>query len=133
MKVEKFRLDSRKHMDIVHAWWNARMPVGLPESLLSDYGFMAFEQKKPLCAVFFYPVLGSKVALVGFPVAAPSLKEDERVQAIDIVVANVERTAKLLNYQWLVSYPGNKKAQGMFERLKYRTGDTEVVQYMREL
>lgn len=133
MKVEQFKLDSFKHMEFVHSWWNMHTGVSLPEPLLSDYGFMAFDGEEALAVIFFYPVLGSKVALTGFPICRPNLDPARRLEALDLAVANVERMAKLLNYQWLVSYPGNKKAQGMFERMQYRTGDTEVVQYLREL
>lgn len=132
LKLETFDRFSAKHNWFLHTWTKARN-FDLPTECMSDYGFMAFDGETPLAAMFMYPVVGADFALVGFPISEPRADKDERKQAIDTLVAEIEKVAKTLNYKFLVSYPGNKASQAIFERLEYASPERDVIQFIKKL
>jgi hypothetical protein len=133
MHIEQFGQSDAWNMHTLKSWWQTHNGVPLPETLLSNYGYMAFEDRFAIACMFFYPVAGCKMAMLGYPIANPDATKEQRKQAIERLVASIEHSAKSLNYQAITSYPGNAKAANIFERLGYTKGDKEVVQYMKGL
>lgn len=134
MRVEQFKLDSKAHMDTLKGWWHERMDLPLPNYMLSDFGFMSFNDKdEPIAAMFLFPVLGCKMAMLGYPVASLNASSQDRDAGLHAVVTYIEEFAKLMQYDWLISYPGNKAAQRLYAREYFQLGDMEVLQFLKRI
>lgn len=117
----------------IKLWWNSHMEQFLPDALLSDQGFMAYSDEKLVATMFFFPVVGCKMAMLGYPIANPKTSKEERKEALSLLISTIEAYAKNLGYEWLVSYPGNPKAQKLFENNNYIKGDSEVIQFLKKV
>lgn len=134
MRVEQFKLDSELHMKQLKSWWHDRVDLPLPKTMLSDFGFMSFNEKEePIAAMFFFPVIGSKMAMMGYPIASTHANSIERDAGLHAVATYIEEFARVMQYEWVVSYPGNKGAQRLFAREYFQLGDTEVLQFLKKL
>jgi len=132
-KLVQFNLCTIPEVGLVKKWWQDKAGKPLSDAVRSDYGFMAYKDDKPIVAVFLYPTLGSRMAMIGFPVANPEIDIGDRRDAISFLVAEVEQFAKGLNYHYLVSYAGSKGAVEMFERENYGVFDKDVTQFIKRL
>ena len=94
---------------------------------------MVYDDERPIVSVFLYPVLGSAMAMIGFPIANPLVFHEKRREALSFLVAGVEAKAKYLKYELLVSYAGNKGARELWNRENYKIADKEVVQFYKRL
>lgn len=133
LKLERFNLADNTEVGLVNQWWSAKAGKPLSAAVRSDYGFMAYKDDSPVVAVFLYPTLGSRMAMIGFPVANPIIDKSTRREAISFLVAGVEQFAKELKYDFLVSYAGSKGAVELFERENYRVYDQNVTQFIKGL
>lgn len=132
-KLVRFNTLSEPQVGLVKLWWSAKAGKPLSDVVRSDYGFMAYDGDKPIVAVFLYPTLGSRMAMIGFPIANPEIDKGIRRDAISFLVAEVEQFAKGLNYHYLVSYAGSKGAVELFHRENYGVYDKEVTQFIKRL
>ena len=131
-KLEVFNKHSRKHTELISLWWKDKTDVQV-EQTMTDHGFMVFSDDRPIAAVFLYPVYGCKMAMIGFPIANPLVFKEERRMALAALVAEVERAAKTLQYDYLLSYAGSNGAKEMFNRLGYVKGDENVINFVKKL
>jgi hypothetical protein len=129
MEVKNFELDSH-YIAYAKAWWRGRTGTQIPLDCLSEYGFVCVDDLDPVAVMFFFPVMGSKIAMVGYPIANPN--SDKRREALIMIVAEIEKYAKKMGYKWLVSYPGNEAAQSLFRSFEYVPGDS-CINYIKRL
>ncbi len=130
-RVETFDKESPL-MAWINLWAEARK-FPFHKEIASDFGYMSFFEEKPIAAIFMYPVLSTSFVFLGFPISNPKVNQDVRHGAIDAIVAEAEKAAKLLNRKFIVSYAGSKGAVSMFSRLGYEQADKDVVQYIKYL
>jgi len=119
--------------ELLSLWWKDKSDKELSGLVRSEYGFMVYDDERPIVSVFLYPVLGSAMAMIGFPIANPLVFHEKRREALSFLVAGVEAKAKYLKYELLVSYAGNKGARELWNRENYKIADKEVVQFYKRL
>jgi len=133
LKVVEFNKGNSSIHDLISLWWQERFSKDLSGLVRSEYGFMAYDDERPIACVFFYPTIGSSMAMIGFPLANPLVFAEKRREALTALVVAVEEKAKYLKYDLLVSYAGNKGAQELWNRENYKIADKEVVQFYKRL
>lgn len=132
LKLETFNKQSKNHNDFIMEWVEKRKFNFHPDCG-SEFGMMAFDGTRPIASIYFYHILAAKFVLLGFPIGNPDATKEERQSALDFLVAEAEKKAKLLNYKFVVSYPGNKASGSIFTRNNYQVADEGVVQYIKTL
>lgn len=86
-------------------WWKLKCGHDMPEVMMSDYGFMAFDKDLPVCSVFFYPVMGTQACIWALHVSNPDSTREQRGDAIKELCDYVGDYAKSLGYKILLGYP----------------------------
>ncbi len=132
-KLVKFDKGDHEKHELLSLWWAEKSEKQLSSMVRSEYGFMVFDDERPIASIFLYPTLGSRMALIGFPIANPLVFHEKRRDAIKFLVAGVEAFAKDLKYDFLISYAGNKGAKDMWDRQDYKIADKEVTQFYKRL
>lgn len=118
-----------RDLGTIKEWFFNQTGVHLSEDLLSDHGYIYEE----VAALFFYPTIGCKMALVGWPIANPASHKSSRSMALNALLLHVEREAKSQGYKWLTSYASRDSVASRFEGQGYRMGDTSVTQFIKNL
>ena len=132
--LKKFDRSDRLIVDMIKAWWGAKVGAILSDAVLTDSGYLILDDmNQPLVASFLYPIQGCEAALIGFPIANPKLDKALRHKSIHLLTTSIEKEAKKLNYRFLVSYAGSKGAVDMFNREGYKVYDKEVVNFGKVL
>lgn len=133
MTIKRFTKRKLVLLQIVQEWWVERRGFNLPVDILSDYGFMAFSNSFPICALFFYPIKGSKMAFIGWPASSPTSTKEERSEALRELFIAVEGFAAKLGYSIVVSYPSTETMKSRFQEFGYTLGDTDCHNYIKRV
>ena len=132
--VIKFDRESVLIHNTIKKWWGEKVGATLSDLVFSDYGYMLIDDEgEQLISAFLYPIQGCGVAMLGFPIANPTLEREERKHAIRALTTYIEHEAKKLNYRFIISYAGSKGAVEMFNGLGYQIYDKEVVNFGKVL
>lgn len=132
-------LFSRKNQDhdvfwgLFKSWWITHRGLYPSELMVTDYGFCAFVNQKPVFISYLYPVLGAKSAMQGYQVCAPESGPEERGLAIEAATTKMAAYAKALGYKVLVAYPGNKAILKRLLTAGFVVNDHRVTQVIKEL
>lgn len=134
MKVVQFNRKETAFVDLLDVWWFRHSKVTLNRDLLSDYGFLYFDDnQRPVFAAFFYPLVGSNLCMWGFQIANPESSFDERTVAIEGLATAMCDFAKKLGYKTMAAYPGNKAIVKRLKDIGFVMGDEIVTQAYKEL
>jgi len=120
-------------MDLVRKWWISRMDIDFNSDLLSDFGFMAYEDSGPVAAAFYFPVKGSDVCWAGWPISDPERSKEERSKALNLIFTEIHKVAWVEGYTRVWTISGIPAVQNRLEKLGYIAGDASVTQYYKEL
>lgn len=123
---------SRSILELCDEWWLKRLGY-IPGKMMSDYGFIAMNEERPIMISFFYPMLGCELCLWGFQVSNPDSTSAERGEALSVSATAVSDFARALGYKILVGYPGHKAIVNRLEDLSFEMGDRDVTQVFKEL
>jgi len=132
-KLVEFNKGNHEIHEMINLWWAGHMDKQLSSMVKSEYGFMIYDDERPIVCAFLYPTIGSRMALVGFPIANPLVFFEKRREALKHLVAGIENKAKDLKYELLVSYAGNKGACALWDREGYKIADKEVTQFYKRI
>ena len=124
------RKKDRKHLV---EWCRKRDWPEIGDDLLSDYGFLAYTENKHLAACWMYPVKGSNVCWMAFPIANPDTTKEERKEALDLVFETIHDTAKEMGYKYVFTTSNTPPIEDRLKNYGYRTGDENVTQYWGKL
>lgn len=139
LRLEEFNRMSVKHIEIIDEWWASVKDHNFSEDspfskvLPTDHGFMIFHNNDPICSIFLYPINGSQIAIVGFPISNPVADKQIRREALSILVAGIENKAKSMQYNFLFSYAGNMVAKSFFERFGFVRGNENITNFVKKL
>jgi hypothetical protein len=132
--IKKFDRNCSRTVDLVKLWWKEKTGDNLGSMGLTDYGFMCFNSDhRPICAIFLYPVMGSAVAFMNFPIANPNVFRHERRDALKYLATMVEKEASKLNYSYVVSYAGSKGAKEFFTRENFKVAERDAFLCIKDL
>lgn len=131
--LEVFNRQHKEFMLTIRRWWLTRQAHYLNDAALSDFGFMALANNKPVCAMFFYPTLGSELAYCGWPIADLATTKQTRTAALKLVLEAMENLSKELGYKALVSYPSTEAMKTRMQQFGYQLGDKQCDNYIKVL
>lgn len=94
---------------------------------------MVWDDDKPICAVFLYPIFGSPIAIMGFPISNPNAFKDVRRKALEMLVAGVEDKARKLQYSLLFGYAGNAVAKEFYNRSGFMKAAENISNFIKKL
>ena len=138
-KLEEFNRTSNHHIGIINQWWekvedhNFSKDSPFSQILPTDHGFMVFHNEDPICSIFLYPIYGSQIAIIGFPISNTLADKEVRREALSLLVAGVEAKAKALQYKFLFSYAGNMVAKQFFGRFGFKSGNENITNFVKKL
>lgn len=124
----------KEEYPVIQKWfkdWNRGEE--LSRLVLSDYGIVAVNDGRLIAAVFVYPILGAKFALIGWPVASRTADRKERNVALDKVFKAAEVFAKEMGYIVTCTYTAKEISIARFKRHGYKEGDKETTCLMKVL
>lgn len=99
--------------------WSEKRKFNLEKDLVTDFGFMGFYGDKPAASIFLYPVISAKFCFVLIPISDPDVPKEQRQKCMEIAVAEAEKTAKLLNKDYVLSYVDGIGAKTLLSSLKF--------------
>jgi len=132
MEVRTFKRTDDTEIRTVLSWWKSRSD-GINPDFLSDFGYMVWDGERPLVACFLFPIVGSKIAWLGWPVASPESTKEERDSALPLLFSRMHRDASLMGYAWIWTTSGHPGVQKRLESSGYALGDVGINQYWKEL
>jgi len=112
--------------DMVLDWFAARTGVRPSPDVLSDFGFMYYTGDKPVACLFVFPVAGSKICMLGWPMSDPHSDKEIRNWALDSLLEFCEQYARDLGYFYTCTWASHKAVEDRFKKHNYYTGDTGV-------
>lgn len=139
LKLEEFNRLSEKHIGIINEWWanvsdhSFSQEKQFSSFLSTDHGFMVWDEDKPICAVFLYPIYGSPVAIMGFPISNQNAFKEVRRKALELLVAGVEKKARSLHYALLFGYAGNTVAKEFYGRAGFMKAAENITNFIKKL
>ena len=114
-----FRTLKEEDYETICTWWKWwRWPV-LPKEMLPDNGkcgFMVEKNNKPIVSAFLY-LTNSTVALLEWIVSNPYYKENDRKDAIELLINEAEKFCKGMNVTYIFSIGKNKHLMETHEKL----------------
>jgi hypothetical protein len=121
------------YWELFKAWWNIKRGISPSELMVTDHGFCAFVDEKPVCISYLYLVLGSESAMQGYQVCSPKSTMAERGLAIPAMTTQMAEFSKKVGYKVLVAYPGNKAILKRLLDAGFVVNDKKVTQVIKEL
>ena len=131
-EIREVSRSSLHEINLIMKWWS-QQGDGINPEFLSDFGYMVDVDSVPTCACFLYPILGSKVAWIGWPISDPESKKEDRDLALNLLFARMHTDALEMGYKWIWTTSGLEHVQGRLKRLGYIEADTNINQYWKEL
>jgi hypothetical protein len=128
MKLKKFDLDN--DYSIAEAWWKDRDWKPVPKGMLSKSGLMAVENNKPVAACWLYPIAGSELCWVGFPIADKNIDKELRNKALDFIFHGLHEHARSLGYKYIITTTNLEHVKKRLENYGYVKGDENITQYV---
>ena len=97
-------------------WW--RWPIPPKDFLPNDgkSGFMVEKNNEPIVSGFLY-VTNSNVVLLEWVISNPEYREDDRKDAIELLINEAEETCRKLGYKYIFTTVKNKHLVETHEKL----------------
>ena len=135
MELNIRRLEERDWETLV-SWWKVwpKWEV-MPKDFYPDNatgGFMVEKDNKPIVAGFVY-LTNSKGALLEWIVSDPNYREDDREDAIQLLINGAENVCKTLGYKFMFSIGRNKKLINMHEELGWHVDKNPSFELVKTL
>lgn len=121
-----------EHAFLLKSWWESRQGVDFPTRLLSNLGYVAYEEDKAVATAFLFTT-NSKVALLGWPISDPESTPEVRDAALTKIYKGLHGIAKDLGFELIWSTSGIPALQQRLLGLGYTVGDENINQYFKEL
>ena len=118
---------------LLASWWQSRQQVDLSPSILSDTGYIALSDGQPIAALFLYPIQGSEVCWIGWPISDQESPSEARSEALDALFEVVHLQARDRGYKLVWTTSGVPVVQQRLERHGYEMGDENIKQYWKGL
>lgn len=91
--MSSIRLYKADDYSIVTSWWNKRNLTVIPEEFLSAYGFIDAN-----AAMWLYPQVTTKFAMIRFPITNPDATNIERSSSLDLIFDTVHKLSKSMGF-----------------------------------
>lgn len=118
--------------DMVNNWFYRQTSSPLAPACISEHGYL-YSLTKPVACLYFFPVQGSKMAMIGWPVANPESSKEERDYAFPLLIKHIEDLARSEGYDWITTYASRTSVASRFHKAGYSIGDESVTQYLKHI
>ena len=129
MEIKKY--EEETHYKLIRSWWIEREGAAPQSDMLSSHGWISFINKRPIAALWLFPILNSKVAWVGWPIARLDSSKLERNLALEQVFGIIEREAQKMGYKYIWTTSGTPPVQDRLLDRGYVKGDSDISQYWK--
>jgi len=136
MKNElKFRPLKKEDYETICKWWKWwRWPV-IPREMLPDKGKSGFIVEKnniPIVSAFLY-LTNSTGALLEWIVSNPEYREDDRKEAIELLITNAEVVCKNMGITYMFSIGRSKHLMKTHEKLGWQVDKKPSYEIIKNL
>jgi len=136
MKNElKFRPLKKEDYETICKWWKWwRWPV-IPREMLPDKGKSGFIVEKnniPIVSAFLY-LTNSTGALLEWIVSNPEYREDDRKEAIELLITNAEVVCKNMGITYMFSIGRSKQLMKTHEKLGWQVDKKPSYEIIKNL
>ena len=130
MKIRRF--DFEKDYKDVSSWWKSQGWPVLSRDMLSDDGFIAYDDNKKYAATWVYKT-NSPIYIMEWLVGNPDVDYSLRKQGIVLVVEMSSLFAKESGAKSLLTMTSNERFAEKLEELKFNETDRNMIHYIRSL
>ena len=122
MKLNIRRL-VKQDLDIAKEWWKSWPKWQAPaDDFLPETGVVVESNNKQVAIGFIY-LTNAKVALLEWIVSDPSYRDEDREQAIELLIIGAENMVKYLDYKYIFSVCRHKKLINKHRKLGWHIDD----------
>ena len=135
MKLNIRRL-KEEDFDVLTSWWK-EWPEWevMPRSYYPDNGkggCLVEKDNKPIVAGFIY-LTNSKGALLEWIVSDPNYRDDDRQEAIELLISGCENVCKSLGYEYVFSIGRTKKLIDTHKKMGWHVDDNPSSEMIKTL
>ena len=117
-----FRRLTEEDYETISKWWKWwRWPI-IPKEMLPDNGksgFMVEKNKQPIVCGFVY-ITNSSIVLLEWVVSNPKYREEDRLDAIELLINEVEKICKDMEYTYILTMNKSKSLLEIHEKLGWK-------------
>ena len=128
----KIKLIDSDDYETISEWWKSQDWEPVHPYLLSNTGFMIFDEDLPVVAGW-YGKTNSLTALVEWVVKNPEAKPKQFIKGLSLLCETIENLAKGDGYKMVITFLENNKLKKFMERRKYEQGDIGLDNYVKTL
>ncbi len=117
----KVRALEESDWDTLQLWWKIwQWPIMNKDMLPLDGcgGLMVYKNNTPIVAGFLY-LSNSKVAWLDWIISSPTYKEEDRKEALELLISSLEEVAKQQGYSIIISIARHKGLINTHKKLGY--------------
>jgi hypothetical protein len=122
--------------ETLESWWSDWKDwTPPPQDFLPNHGtggFMVQKNEKPIVAGFIY-LSNSKTAWVELVISDPEYQEDDRKDAIKLLISELEEFAKSLGYKYLLTMGRNESLIEIHKTLGWETDAKPSIELIKNL
>jgi len=130
MKFNVRQVEDADYENILLKWWKDWGWQATPKDFLPETGVMVSKGDEDICAGFVY-FTNSKVALTEFVVSNKDYKENDRGDAIDLLIDCIVEIADENGYKYAHVILKNKSLLGRYKEAGYLESDTNVIEMIK--
>ena len=114
-----FRFLNKKDYKTICEWWKWwRWPI-IPFEMLPETGFMIEKNEIPIVSAYLY-LTNSTTAILEWIVSNPNYRENDRQEAIELLINEAEVFCKKMKYKHIFSIGKNKHLIKTHEKLGWQ-------------
>lgn len=130
MEFNVRQVEDADYENILLKWWKDWGWEAPPKDFLPETGVIVSKGDQDICAGFIY-FTNSKVALTEFVVSNKDYKEDDRGDAIDLLIDCIVELAEENGYKYAHVILKNKSLLGRYKEAGYLESDTNVIEMIK--
>ena len=121
MKLNIRRLEESDYETLVK-WWEGWKWPALPKTFLPDTGFIVEKNKIGIVACYVY-MTNSKAALLEWVISNPEYKDQDRKEAVELLLQVIEEVCKKQGKNYLFTIGRNKHLIETHKKLGWEVDD----------
>ena len=132
MKLNIRRFE-KKDLETIEKWWEAWPDWTSPgEGFLPETGLVVTSNDKLIMAAFIY-LTNAKVALLEWIISDPDYRENDRKQALELLITGGEEVIKSLGYKFTFSMCRSKNLGETYKKLGWHKDEEPSFEFVKIL
>ena len=122
--------------ETLETWWKSWKDwTPPPKDFTPNHGtggFMVYKEDKPIVAGFVY-LTNSKVSYLELIVSDPEYREDDRIDAIKLLITESEEFVKSMGYKYFLTIGRHKNLIETHKKLGWKTDKENSIELIKNL